>query len=391
MNGNRPAARVTPAPMKHIVMLCDWLPPDFGAVGQYAIGFASELAAKGHTVTLVGFSSAAASEATERVGAGALCVQRVYQPTYNRSAWFSRALWTLRANVSLLWQSRCALARADEVHFTGSPPYLLHFVMPVARVAGLRTRYRITDFHPECLMALQEHPGWGLRMLSRLTNFWRRRVDVIEVLGDDQRRRLAGCGVEPRRIELRRDPSPVDFRAETTRAPTPAGVAGRRVILYSGNWGTAHDHDTFVEGYQRFCQLYPDLACLWLNATGARVDAVVTALSEAGLPCVATPPVPLSTLAGVLFAADIHLITLDDRFVGYVMPSKVYACIASRRPILFIGSAESDVHALCARQVEAGFYRRVDVGDPAGVMSALEGLLVESAAHRAPQQNGTTE
>ena len=41
-----------------IVMLCDWLPPDFGAVGQYALGFARELAGAGNHVALVGFSSA---------------------------------------------------------------------------------------------------------------------------------------------------------------------------------------------------------------------------------------------------------------------------------------------------------------------------------------------
>lgn len=390
MGGDRDV--LTAAGTKRIVMLCDWLPPDFGAVGQYAVGFAGELAAAGHEVTLVGFSSTSESITTETVGSGVLRVQRMYQPTYDRSAWLSRALWTLRANVSLLWHARHAVVRADEVQFTGSPPYLLHFVMPVARLAGIGTRYRITDFHPECLMALQERPGLGLRLLSRLTNFWRRRVDVIEVLGNDQRRRLTGCGVDPERIELRRDPSPVDFGADTGPVQAPAGVDERRIVLYSGNWGTAHDHETFVEGYRRFCERYPDSACLWLNATGARVGAVVSTLSEAGLPYVRTPPVPLSTLAGVLCAADLHLITLDDRFVGYVMPSKVYACIASRRPILFIGSADSDVHTLCVSQVDADSYRRVDVGDPTGVASALEFLLVHTAARREPQhRNGTTE
>ena len=30
---------------------------------------------------------------------------------------------------------------------------MIHFVMPLAKLYGRRTRYRITDFHPECLMA----------------------------------------------------------------------------------------------------------------------------------------------------------------------------------------------------------------------------------------------
>lgn len=372
------STHATPAQPVHaqrIVLLCDWLPPDFGAVGQYAVGFARELAEQGHAVTLVGFSSSRASEEREAVGAGQLLTRRLFRPAYDRANWLNRAVWTLRANVVLLWGARRELHRADEIRFTGSPPYLLHFVAPVALLLRVRTRYRITDFHPECMMAVMARPGLGLRLLSRLTNFWRRRIDVMEVIGDDQGRRLADCGIDPARIELRRDPSPVRFEPTTVPEPVPVGAGARRIILYSGNWGTAHDHATFVSGFAEFCRAHPEDAFLWLNATGARLDAIVAALESGRLPYARTQPVPLERLAGVLCAADLHLITLDDRFVGYVMPSKVYACIASGRPILFVGSAESDVHALCARHVPLDRYRRVEVGDVAGVALAIETLL----------------
>ena len=88
-------------------------------------------------------------------------------------------------------------------------------------------------------------------------------------------------------------------------------------------------------------------------------------------------------------AADVHLITLEDAFVGYVMPSKVYACIASGRPILFIGSADSDVHALCRRSLPPDYYVRVDVGDADGVCSALEHLLHVGMRSRAPHADDT--
>ncbi|TZF91195.1 glycosyltransferase family 4 protein [Cognatilysobacter lacus] len=379
-------ARVQADRPHRIVLLCDWLPPDFGAVGQYAVGFAHELAAQGHDVALVGFSSTAGSEERERVGGGQLLTRRLFRPTYDRANLLVRGIWTVRANLALLWGARGELRLADEVRFTGSPPYLLHFVAPVALLLGLRTRYRITDFHPECLMAVMPNPGIGLRLLSRVTNFWRRRIDVIEVIGDDQGRRLAGCGIDPASIELRRDPSPVEFGPGTTLEPAPAAANGRRVILYSGNWGAAHDHATFLSGYADFCRAHPDVAFVWLNATGARLDVIVASLESMGLPFARTQPVPLERLAGVLRAADLHLITLDDRFVGYVMPSKVYACIASGRPILFVGSAESDVHALCVLNVPADRYVRVDVGDAASVASAIETLLAVSPGAASTEQ-----
>ncbi|MDQ3523951.1 MAG: hypothetical protein M3451_02725 [Chloroflexota bacterium] len=371
-----------------IVMLCDWLPPDFGAVGQYAVGFARELAEAGHDVALIGFSSEHDSCVDEAVGDGGLRVRRLYRPAYNRSNLLLRAWWTLGANLALLWGARRELRRCDEIQFTGSPPYLLHFVMPLAQLLRVRTRYRITDFHPECLIAAVGHSSRWLRALGTLTNFWRRRVGVIEVLGEDQGRRLVACGIDPAQIVLRRDPSPVAINTDTSPENPPEAAAGRKIILYSGNWGVAHDHETFVEGYRRFCLQYTSVAWLWLNATGKRAETVAEALQSMALPFGRTDPVALERLAGVLCAADLHLITLDDAFVGYVMPSKVYACIASERPILFIGSEESDVHLLCSRQVPLHRYCRVDPGDAGGVSSALEQLLGVSLSPPEREQVG---
>ena len=59
-------------------------------------------------------------------------------------------------------------------------------------------------------------------------------------------------------------------------------------------------------------------------------------------------------LASLLVTADAHLITLSDAFVGFVAPSKVYGCIESRRPILYVGSDRSDVDLLCRETVRLG-------------------------------------
>src|SRR5215510_11126866 len=55
-----------------LVYLCDWLPPDYGAVGQYSLMFARQLAEEGCEVTLVGLSSRGTSEVSETVGGGQL-------------------------------------------------------------------------------------------------------------------------------------------------------------------------------------------------------------------------------------------------------------------------------------------------------------------------------
>ena len=48
---------MTRAMSRRLVYICDWLPPDFGAVGQYAVLFARQWASEGWAVTLVGLTS----------------------------------------------------------------------------------------------------------------------------------------------------------------------------------------------------------------------------------------------------------------------------------------------------------------------------------------------
>lgn len=364
--------------MVKVVVLCDWLPPDFGAVGQYAIQSARELAARGNCVTLIGFSSRKGSITTEHVVAGVLRVVRLQRKPYDRSKLAVRAFWTIGANIALVRSAWTELRSADEVHFTGSPPYLLHFIMPVAKMLGVRTRYRIADFHPECLMAALGREPLSLRAVLWASRFWRRRVDTIEVLGEDQRRRIIECGVAASRVTLVRDASPIEFPAAGVSATPPPALRGRKIILYSGNWGVAHDHQTFVDAFDLFSQQYPQAAGVWLNATGAKADAVQDELQRRGLCFARTAPVALSELAGVLLAADLHLITLLDAFVGYVLPSKVYACAASGKPILFIGSDRSDVDLICLERAPPGFYERAEVGDVHAAVRGMERLLLRA-------------
>ena len=68
-----------------LVYICDWLPPDFGAVGQYAMLFAREWAKSGWQVTLVGLTSGEPRrEPNEPVGEGTLEVIRIHRPTYEK-------------------------------------------------------------------------------------------------------------------------------------------------------------------------------------------------------------------------------------------------------------------------------------------------------------------
>jgi hypothetical protein len=361
------------------VAIADWLPPDFGAVGQYAVLFSREYAEQGQHVTLVGLSSTASSEERESVGAGELHTIRVFAPSYQKNRLLKRAWWTLQSNLALLRRAWRAMRAADEIVFTGSPPFFLHFIAPLRFLLKARLVYRITDFHPECLMAEFEKVPFGLKLLHRYTLFWRAQIPAFEALGNDQIVRLEACGIDRSRVTLKRDPTPVAIPANTEALPIPESLQGAVVLLYSGNFGVAHEHTTFIEGYRKHHQEGSARVKLWLNATGAKADLVEQALKEAGLPVLRSQPVALEKLPNLLVTPHAHLICLRDPFVGYVLPSKVYGCISSRKDVLYVGSRSSDVDLLCRSELSEVAYQQVNVGEPNKVFLALEALAARHA------------
>jgi hypothetical protein len=379
-NGNASAATVSRA---RLVYICDWLPPDYGAVGQYSLLFARERTAEGTDVVLGGLSSSGNSVSREEIGTGHLAVVRIHAATYDKGNFATRMWWTCATNTRLVWKLWPHLRSADEILFTGSPPLFLHWISLSNFFLGKKLIYRITDFHPECLMAARKTVPLWLELAYRLTLFWRRRISAFEVLGNDQFERLSAIGIPRERIALKRDPSPVAVTPETEPLARPVSDQGSLVLLYSGNWGTAHDYRTFVEAYRLHHREGSRRFVLWLNAVGAAVDEVEAALRAHSLPFISGRPVPLEKLASLLVTPDAHLITLSDDYVGFVLPSKVYGCIASRKAILFIGSARSDVHELCSSAGNAD-YERVEVGDVAGAAAALE-RIADAVAERRGQ------
>ena len=359
-----------PAKEQRIVIIADWLPPDFGAVGQYMLMRAQALAEQGHDVTLVGLSTARGSTIRQLRGKGHLTEIRLNARPVPRGSLVGRMLWTIATNLRLILAAFGPLRAADGILFTGSPPFLIHLLAPLRLLWRGRLVYRITDFHPECLIAARDRPSRALGLLLGLTNFWRRKVDGFEVLGEDQRRRLTQTGIPADRIALVRDGSPVSFAGDKTVEPLPAELAGKCVLLYSGNYGVAHEVETVARGYELHHKSGSGRVHLWLSATGAGAEDLAARFETAGLPFHRSSPVPLERLSGLLRAPAAHLVTLRDAFVGYVMPSKIYACIESGKPVLFVGSAASDVDLLAA-PAPAGYWR-VPCGDADGFAAALE-------------------
>jgi hypothetical protein len=355
-----------------LIIVCDWLPPDFGAVGQYMLQRAREEARRGRDVTLIGLSASIGGASCEAVGEGELRTVRLLarQPAKHRL--LQRVLWTLATNLKLIAAVGKAQSgrRPAEIVVTGSPPFLSQALILTNTLWRRPLTYRITDFYPETAIASGHMRA--MRHLLPLFMWMRGRADRIEVLGEDQRRRLSEGGVASEKLDLVRDASPIAIGRDTAEAPRPFGPRDV-VLLYSGNLGVAHDIDTFCEGYRRHIQEGANRIRLWGNGTGSRIEALKDFCARHDLPLHLSGPVPLDELPGVLRATDAHLVLLGQAFWGYVLPSKIYACLEAGQPVLYVGPRESDI-ALLLTQSPHPDHQHVAPGDPAACFQALEAL-----------------
>jgi len=153
---------------------------------------------------------------------------------------------------------------------------------------------------------------------------------------------------------------------EENRFLREQGWAGDFVVLYSGNLGLGHEADTVAAAVER---LRDREGIRFVFVGGGR--GFERLREQCGkLPRVSFLPFqPRERLSQSLSAASIHLITLRDEFCGLMVPSKLYGCLASGRPVLFEGPAESTV----ARTIGAtGCGTRIANGDVDGLVAAVE-------------------
>lgn len=362
-----------------LIIVCDWLPPAFGAVGQYEMARAEEATRNGRTVTLIGLGNAASVE-TRTLGTGELTIVRLAAEAPDKGDLVKRAAWAASQNTALLTAvARAAKAAPSEIKVTGSPPFLSYQVLAWR---GLNRRheitYRVTDFYPETAFAAGK--ATALKAITPIVHALRRGADRLEALSECQLKRLVESGVPEEKIAIVRDASPVEFHPHIEPAPRPF-APDEVALLYSGNLGVAHDWKSFAEAYRQHVRAGANRVRLWLNAGGVNAPALKAYCEAHDLPVHVSAPVPLEDLAGVLLAADAHLILLGDPFWGYVFPSKTYACLDSGRPCLFLGPEASDVHALIGGDPRHSSVRQSDVD---GAVAALERLATQADARHTP-------
>ncbi len=244
---------------------------------------------------------------------------------------------------------------------------------------GTRFVYWLQDVYPELAVefGLFGERSLAARLFNAASRWTLRRADAVVVLGDAMGERVRAKGVSAARVHVL--PNWADGAA-VCPAPGEAdeflranGLQGKRVVLYSGNMGRAHDLSTILAA-ARLLRSRREIAFVFVG-DGAKRGEIEAAARE--LPSIHLLPYqPRERLAASLSAGEVHLVTQEPFTVGLVEPSKLYGAMAAGRPVLYIGPPETEA----ARTVEReGIGAVFSNGDAAGAAAAIDALLARSA------------
>jgi glycosyltransferase involved in cell wall biosynthesis len=356
-----------------LTLLNQFYAPDISPTAQLAASLAEHRAALGDDVTVI----AGRAGYLEGLGGGvargtAVRLRRVWVPDLGKASLARRLTGYATYLLGAAWRV-VLLPRQDVVVVMTTPP-LVVVVAVLHRLLHPRTRIVLwsMDCYPDVAERFDELRAGGplSRALRAVTRWAFRRVDDVVALDGAMAELLTSqyaAGPDRPRCTVIPNWEPAAlFPADEVAIERPPPAPGAPVrLLYVGNLGVGHRFETVVEA----AEALGDGVHLRFVGGGARQRELGAAVDERGLRNVELQGyVPKDEVPGLLRAADAALITLDERSLGVISPSKLHGNLAAGLPVLYVGPAGSNVDEAIER-FGCGWSLRA--GDVAGVVAAV--------------------
>ena len=286
-------------------------------------------------------------------------VHRVWTSKRGRSGLIGRSLDYGSFYLAAAWRLWRVAGRNDIVVAKTDPPLLSVMAAPIARLKRARLVNWLQDIFPEVASALNVGGPFGrlvFNLVRPLSHWSLRQAHTNVVVGKKMAAYLEQQGIASDRIQV------IANWADGSRiAPVEAAKNKLRkgwaldddfVVAYAGNLGRAHDAVTIVETMTLLHQLKTsspadDVArrvmFLFIGG-GAQRATLEHEVQKRRLTNVEFHPYqPRERLAETLGVADLHLISLNPKLEGLIVPSKFYGIAAAGRPTIFIGAADGEI------------------------------------------------
>jgi colanic acid biosynthesis glycosyl transferase WcaI len=322
--------------------------PDVVATSQYLTELARSLPVRGHQISVIcGRHAYDNPDRTfpARETWNGIDIRRVRGTCFGKASKLRRAADFASFIAACCWQLLFA-PRPDVIVALTSLPLISFIGACFAMVRRCRFGYWVMDLNPDEAVAagwLRER-SFITRVLQRMSHFSFHRADAVVVLDRFMHDRVFAKGVAKEKIHIiapwphddivRFDPAGREqFRAQH-------GLAGKFVIMYSGNHSPCHPLDTLLAGAKALAAESAFAFCFVGGGSEfAKVKQCAADNRLANITCL--PYQPLDELSASLSAADV--VVMGNPFVGTIHPCKTYNILTIGAPLLDIGPRPSHV------------------------------------------------
>ena len=312
-----------------------------------------------------------------------VAIHRLPSTAYGRRSFKGRLLdlatfhWSLRS-------LKHFPAGPDAWFVMTDPPFVLNSVLKLQKKLGGRVIHHVDDLYPDLAVALGELPANGL-LLKRL-----QRLAIDGLMKCDRILALGQCmaGILGKKLNNRKDIAITvpwadgkklsPLRRSENRFRKELGVSEQDfLVMYSGNIGKGHLFDTILECAKEFDN-QKNIYFVFIG-DGAKRQEIENFCKQHNLRnCKLLPYQPRARLRESLSAGDVHLISLNAKVQGLIVPSKLAGILAVGRPALFLGASQNSV-AQAIKGSGCGFV--VAEGDKEGFKNLIL-MLAEDEGYR---------
>lgn len=334
------------------LLLNQFYPPDPAPTGQYLHDLAQVLVGRGHEVQVLcsrrsydGSGVFAKTETLDHVA-----VQRLPATGFGRRGFFGKLADYCSYYGLLVFALFFNRSSPDLILSLTTPPYVGLLGKLAARIHGCRHADWVMDLYPDVMFAhgLARQNGIPFRVLAQLTRFQLRSSQPVLALGATMAERV-GKYVAPASA-----PAPVAWLplwSGAALSPWPVGqrnplreergwAATDVIFLYSGNMGLGHRFTEFLAAADALAGR--GLRWAFCGSGKRRVEIETFAQQHPKARIELLNYAPQARLREHLCAADVHLLSLEEAWQGYMVPSKLQASFAVGRPVIYVGGRDCE-------------------------------------------------
>ena len=278
---------------------------------------------------------------------------KIYRTQTNKtqsSAVYSKALVGLRFSIlSAIYLLKYATS-ADKVLIFSNPPFIVFIALLIKLIKRVSYVFVFQDLFPQTASVTGILPSVG--PLYNLCKFAMtlsiKQSDTTIVLTTNMAKRVELDFGVTSNISTIPNWAVQDDQQIVQRSNNPLAVKlnvqDSFVVQYSGNFGRLHDITTILEAARLLCAYNIKFMFVGGGYKKSHIEAYVNYFGLRNITLHSYQP--LDQLHLSLALADVSLISQLPQGYDCVAPSKLYGILASSKPVLYLGSHNSDIARL---------------------------------------------